>query len=225
MKAFKVHHGLVAPMDRANVDTDMIIPKQFLKSIKRSGFGQNLFDELRYMDEGQPDQTSEGRPLNTAFPLNFPRYQGASVLLTRENFGCGSSREHAPWALDDYGFRAIIAPSFADIFYNNCFKNGLLPVTLADTVLDQLFQELYDAEGYQLTVDLEQQIVTTPSGEAFTFVIDEFRRYCLLQGLDDIALTLEDTDAIRNYEHQRRQAAPWLFSSMQVIAKSPISGS
>ena len=217
MKAFTQHTGVVAPMDRANVDTDMIIPKQFLKSIKRSGFGKNLFDELRYLDEGQPDQSCEGRPLNGEFPLNFPRYQGASILLARENFGCGSSREHAPWALDDYGFRAIIAPSYADIFYNNSFKNGLLPIALPEAIVDQLFTEMYDAEGYQLTVDLDQQVVVTPGGERFGFEIDEFRRHCLLKGLDDIGLTLEDADSIRRYEAQRRQAAPWLFDAITPV--------
>jgi 3-isopropylmalate/(R)-2-methylmalate dehydratase small subunit len=215
MKAFTVEKGIAAPMDRANVDTDMIIPKQFLKSIKRSGFGKNLFDELRYLDEGQPDQSCEGRPLNQEFPLNFPRYQGASVLLARENFGCGSSREHAPWALDDYGFRAIIAPSYADIFYNNSFKNGLLPVVLSESIVDQLFTEMYAQEGYQLTVDLEKNAVITPSGESFSFEIDEFRRHCLLNGLDDIGLTLEDADSIRNYEEKRKQSAPWLFNAIR----------
>lgn len=214
MKAFTIHTGIAAPMDRANVDTDMIIPKQFLKSIKRSGFGKNCFDELRYMDEGQPDQSCEGRPLNPNFPLNFPRYQGASVLLTRENFGCGSSREHAPWALDDYGFRAIIAPSYADIFYNNSFKNGLLPVILDEVIVDQLFTEMYAQEGYELTVNLEKQIVITPSGESFAFELDEFRRHCLLNGLDDIGLTLEDADAIRDYETKKRQSSPWLFDAI-----------
>ena len=214
MKAFTVHKGIAAPMDRANVDTDMIIPKQFLKSIKRSGFGKNCFDELRYMDEGQPDQPCDGRPLNPDFPLNFSRYQGASVLLTRENFGCGSSREHAPWALDDYGFRAIIAPSYADIFYNNSFKNGLLPVILSEDIVDQLFNEMYATEGYELTVDLEKQAVVTPSGETFSFELDEFRRHCLLKGLDDIGLTLEDADSIRAYEQKRKQQAPWLFGAI-----------
>jgi 3-isopropylmalate/(R)-2-methylmalate dehydratase small subunit len=215
MKAFKQHSGVAAPMDRANVDTDMIIPKQFLKSIKRSGFGKNLFDELRYLDEGQPDQSCEGRPINKDFPLNFARYQGASILLARENFGCGSSREHAPWALDDYGFRAMIAPSYADIFYNNSFKNGLLPVTLDEKIVDQLFEEMYAEEGYQLTIDLDQQQVVTPKGESFNFEIDEFRRHCLLHGLDDIGLTLEDADAIRNYEAERKQQAPWLFDAIR----------
>lgn len=214
MKAFTVHTGIAAPMDRANIDTDMIIPKQFLKSIKRSGFGKNCFDELRYLDEGQPDQSCEGRPLNPDFPLNFPRYQNASVLLTRENFGCGSSREHAPWALDDYGFRAIIAPSYADIFYNNSFKNGLLPVILDEAIVDQLFAEMYAAEGYKLSVDLEKQQVIIPSGESFAFELDEFRRHCLLHGLDDIGLTLEDSDAIRAYEEKRKKEAPWLFDAI-----------
>ncbi len=215
MKSFTRLTGLVAPMDRANVDTDMIIPKQFLKSIKRTGFGQNLFDELRYLDEGKPDQDASGRPLNPEFPLNHTRYQKAKILLTRENFGCGSSREHAPWALDDYGFRCIIAPSFADIFYNNCFKNGLLPVVLDATVVDQLFREMYAQQGYQLTVDLEAQTVTTPGGEAFSFDIDAFRKHCLLNGLDDIGLTLEQADAIRDYETRRRQEAPWLFDAVR----------
>ena len=211
MRAFTVHSGLVAPMDRANVDTDLIIPKQFLKSIKRSGFGPNLFDELRYLDEGQPGEDCSKRPVNEDFPLNFPRYQGASVLLARENFGCGSSREHAPWALEDYGFRAIIAPSFADIFYNNCFKNGVLPIALEDAIVDRLFAEMYASEGYQLTVDLERQLVITPAGEEIPFEVDDFRRQCLLQGLDDIGLTLQSADAIRSYEEKARQQSPWLF--------------
>lgn len=212
MKSFTQVKGIAAPMDRANVDTDLIIPKQFLKSIKRSGFGPNLFDGLRYLDEGQPDQDNSQRPLNPEFPLNFPRYQGAQILLARENFGCGSSREHAPWALDDYGFRCVIAPSFADIFYNNCFKNGLLPVVLSEEIVEQLFQEMYATEGYELTVDLKQQTVTTPSGQAFAFEVDEFRRHCLLEGLDDIGLTLQNADAIRAYESKRQQEAPWLFT-------------
>lgn len=212
MKSFTVHKGIVAPMDRANVDTDMIIPKQFLKSIKRSGFGPNLFDELRYLDEGYPGQDCSQRPLNPDFPLNQPRYQGASVLLARENFGCGSSREHAPWALDDFGFRAIIAPSYADIFFNNCFKNGLLPIVLSEDVVDKLFKEIYATEGYQLTVDLEQQKVVTPAGESIPFEVDSFRRHCLLNGLDDIGLTLQDADAIRAYEARVSQERPWLFN-------------
>lgn len=211
MKSFTLVQGLAAPMDRANIDTDMIIPKQFLKSIKRTGFGKNLFDELRYLDEGKPDQECTGRPLNMDFPLNLPRYQGASILLSRENFGCGSSREHAPWALDDYGFRSVIAPSFADIFYNNCFKNGLLPITLDEAIVDQLFKEMYATEGYELTIDLASQQVKTPSGASFAFEVDEFRKHCLLNGLDDIGLTLEHADSIRAYEQKRRAEAPWLF--------------
>jgi len=211
MKSFTVLDGLVAPMDRANVDTDLIIPKQFLKSIKRSGFGPNLFDELRYLDEGQPGQDCSTRPLNRDFPLNQSRYQGASVLLARENFGCGSSREHAPWALEDFGFRCVIAPSYADIFYNNCFKNGVLPIALEAAAVERLFQEMYATEGYQLTVDLQRQIVQTPSGEEFAFEVDEFRRHCLLHGLDDIGLTLESAAAIRAYEQRWREQSPWLF--------------
>jgi 3-isopropylmalate/(R)-2-methylmalate dehydratase small subunit len=202
-------------MDRSNVDTDMIIPKQFLKSIKRTGFGPNLFDELRYLDEGKPDQDSSQRPKNPDFVLNQPRYMNASVLLARSNFGCGSSREHAPWALDDYGFRVIIAPSFADIFYNNCFKNGLLPVVLEEKVIDQLFQDAEASEGYQLTVDLDAKTVITPSGESFEFDVDDFRRHCLLNGLDDIGVTLEDAELIKTYEDKRRQTAPWLFGAGQ----------
>jgi 3-isopropylmalate/(R)-2-methylmalate dehydratase small subunit len=212
MKAFTQLTGIVGPMDRANVDTDLIIPKQFLKSIKRSGFGPNAFDELRYLDKGEPGRDNSGRPLNPEFPLNFPRYQGASILLARENFGCGSSREHAPWALEEYGFRAIIAPSFADIFYNNCFKNGMLPLVLPEAVVSQLFAELYATEGYSLTVDLNTQRVITPSGETFGFDVDAFRKHCLLNGFDDIGLTLQDAELIRAYESRRKVEAPWLFS-------------
>jgi len=215
MKAFTQHKGVAAPMDRANVDTDLIIPKQFLKSIKRTGFGPNLFDELRYLDEGQPGQDCSQRPVNPDFPLNFPRYQGASVLLARKNFGCGSSREHAPWALDDHGFRAVIAPSFADIFFNNCFKNGLLPIVLDEDTVEQLFQEMYAGEGYALTIDLEKQQVIKPNGETIGFEVDEFRKHCLLNGLDDIGLTLEDADEIRAYEAKRREQAPWLFDAVK----------
>jgi len=211
MKSFTVMEGLAAPMDRANVDTDLIIPKQFLKSIKRSGFGPNLFDELRYMDEGQPGQDCSGRPLNPEFPLNFDRYQGASVLLARENFGCGSSREHAPWALEDYGFRCVIAPSYADIFYNNCFKNSVLPIVMDNKIVDQLFEEMYATPGYQLTVDLPAQQVRTPGGEVFAFDVDAFRKHCLVEGLDDIGLTLQRQDAIRAYEQSWRERSPWLF--------------
>ena len=215
MKAFTRLDGLVAPMDRANVDTDMIIPKQFLKSIKRSGFGPNLFDELRYLDEGQPGMDNSKRPLNPDFPLNQPRYQGAQVLLARRNFGCGSSREHAPWALEDFGLRVVIAPSYADIFYNNCFKNGVLPIVLDEAIVDQLFKAQEANEGYRLTVDLEAQTVTTPDGESFSFEVDGFRKHCLLNGLDDIGLTLEDADAIRAYEQRRANEAPWVFGQIR----------
>ncbi|WP_062260560.1 3-isopropylmalate dehydratase small subunit [Endozoicomonas arenosclerae] len=214
MKAFTVLKGLVAPLDRANVDTDMIIPKQFLKSIKRSGFGPNLFDELRYLDEGQPGQDCSTRPLNPDFVLNKERYQGASVLLARQNFGCGSSREHAPWALDDFGFRCVIAPSFADIFYNNCFKNGILPITLSEAVVDELFNEIEAQEGYELKVDLEQEKVIKPDGTELSFSIDEFRRHCLLNGFDDIGLTLQDADAIKAFEERHRESQPWLFDAI-----------
>lgn len=216
MKSFTVHTGLAAPMDRANVDTDLIIPKQFLKSIRRSGFGPNLFDELRYLDSGEPGKDNSVRPLNEDFPLNFPRYQGATVLLARENFGCGSSREHAPWALDEYGFRAIIAPSFADIFYNNCFKNGLLPIVLSEDIVDKLFKELYEAEGYEITVDLAAQLVKTPNGNEYSFDVDEFRKECLLNGFDDISLTLKDSDKIHSYENEKRKTAPWLFDAVSL---------
>ena len=211
MKSFTVLKGIAAPMDRANVDTDLIIPKQFLKSIKRSGFGPNLFDEVRYLDQGEPGQDCSGRPLNMDFPLNQARYQGACVLLARDNFGCGSSREHAPWALEDFGLRCIIAPSFADIFYNNCFKNGILPIVLDASVVDRLFQQMYATEGYELSIDLEQQVVQTPSGESIHFDVDAFRKHCLLNGLDDIALTLESAPAIRSFEQNWRQKSPWLF--------------
>jgi 3-isopropylmalate/(R)-2-methylmalate dehydratase small subunit len=215
MKPFTVLTGIAAPMDRANVDTDMIIPKQFLKSIKRSGFGPNLFDELRYLDEGQPGRDNSKRPLNPEFPLNFPRYQGASVLLARENFGCGSSREHAPWALEDYGFRCVIAPSFADIFFNNCFKNGMLPIVLDAATVDRLFQAMYANEGYQLTIDLPAQRVVTPEGEKIPFEVGEFAKHCLINGLDDIGITLQDADEIRAFEEQHRQRAPWVFQSLK----------
>ncbi len=209
MKAFTQLTGLVAPLDRANVDTDAIIPKQFLKSIRRAGFGPFLFDEWRYLDRGEPEMDCTHRPLNPDFVLNQPQYQGAAILLTRENFGCGSSREHAPWALEDYGFRAIIAPSYADIFYNNCFKNGVLPITLTSAQVDALFSEL--RPGYRLSIDLEQQTIVTPVGETLRFNIDENRRHRLLNGLDDIALTLRYADKIRAYEQQRAARAPWLF--------------
>lgn len=212
MKPFTRHEGVVAPLDRANVDTDAIIPKQFLKSIERTGFGANLFDEWRYLDRGEPGQDCSQRPLNPDFVLNQPRYRGASILLARENFGCGSSREHAPWALADYGFRVLIAPSFADIFYNNCFKNGLLPIVLPAEVVDRLLREAKATEGYRLSVDLEAQTVTTLAGAAWTFEVDAERKHRLLHGLDDIGITLQYVDKIRAYEDRRRQEAPWLFA-------------
>ena len=215
MKSFTQHSGIVGPMDRANVDTDMIIPKQFLKSIKRSGFGPNLFDELRYLDEGQPSQDCSQRPLNKDFPLNMSRYQGASILLARKNFGCGSSREHAPWAIEDYGFRAIIAPSYADIFYNNCFKNGLLPVILTEQQVDLIFTEMNATEGYRLTIDLVSQKVIRPCGESFDFEIDDFRKDCLIKGLDEIGLTLQSADAIKEYEKTRAANQPWVFGAIK----------
>ena len=215
MKSFTQHSGIVGPMDRANVDTDMIIPKQFLKSIKRSGFGPNLFDELRYLDEGQPGQDCSQRPLNKDFPLNMSRYQCASILLARKNFGCGSSREHAPWAIEDYGFRAIIAPSYADIFYNNCFKNGLLPVILTEQQVDLLFKDMNATEGFELTIDLVAQKVIRPNGESFDFEIDEFRKDCLVKGLDEIGLTLQSADAIKDYEKNREASQPWVFGAIK----------
>ena len=211
MKAFTTINAVVAPLDRANVDTDAIIPKQFLKSIKRSGFGPNCFDEWRYLDHGEPGMDNSQRPLNPDFVLNQARYASANILLTRKNFGCGSSRDHAPWALDDYGFRAVIAPSFADIFFNNCYKNGLLPIVLPEEVVDQLFQEVEANEDYQLTVDLPNQTVTTPSGQSFGFEITEHRKHCLLNGLDEIGLTLAHAEEIKAFETKHRNAQPWLF--------------
>jgi 3-isopropylmalate/(R)-2-methylmalate dehydratase small subunit len=211
MEKFVRQEGLVVPLDRANVDTDAIIPKQFLKSIKRTGFGPNLFDEWRYLDRGEPDQDNSKRPLNPGFVLNKPEYRGATVLLARENFGCGSSREHAPWALLQYGFQAVIAPSFADIFYNNSLKNGLLLIKLDAKTVDRLFQEAQGQKGYRLAVDLEQQTVTTPGGESFGFDIDPFRKQCILNGLDDIGLTLEHAGEIKSFEQKHKQAQPWLF--------------
>jgi len=210
MQAFQKITATVAPLDRANVDTDAIIPKQFLKSIRRAGFGPYLFDEWRYQDIGEPEMDCTNRPLKKDFVLNNPDYQGSEILLTRENFGCGSSREHAPWALEDYGFRAIIAPSFADIFYNNCFKNGVLPITLPAEVIDGLFKEV--AAGYQLSIDLEAQTIITPKGQVIAFGIDESRKYRLYNGLDDIALSLLQTDKIKAYEAERAKRAPWLFA-------------
>ena len=211
MKAFTTLNGLVCPLDRANVDTDAIIPKQFLKSIKRSGFGPNLFDEWRYLDHGEPGMDNSTRPVNPDFVLNFPRYQGAQVLLARENFGCGSSREHAPWALEDQGLRVVIAPSFADIFFSNCYKNGLLPIVQPAEVVDQLFNECLASEGYRLTVDLAAQTVTTPSGQSFAFDITPHRKHCMLNGLDEIGLTLAHADKIRAFEDARKQSLPWFY--------------
>ena len=214
MRAFTVHKGLVAPMDRENVDTDAIIPKQFLKSIRKSGFGPNLFDEWRYLDPGYPGQDPASRKPNPDFVLNQSRYQGASVLLARKNFGCGSSREHAPWAIDQYGFRAIIAPSFADIFFNNCFKNGLLPIQLPEATVAQLFDECAAFPGYSLTIDLERQVIVKPQGEEIAFDVQAFRKYCLLNGFDDIGLTLRQKDKIQAFEAQRLAQKPWLAHTM-----------
>ncbi len=215
MDKFTVHEGLVAPLDRANVDTDAIIPKQFLKSIRRTGFGPNLFDEWRYLDHGEPGQDNSRRPLNPDFVLNQPRYQGASILLARKNFGCGSSREHAPWALQQYGFRAIVAPSFADIFFNNCYKSGLLPIVLSEARVDQLFNEVKAFSGFRLVVDLENQVLRTADGRiGFEFPIDDFRKYCLLNGLDDIGLTLRHADEIRAFEERHLARQPWLANTI-----------
>jgi 3-isopropylmalate/(R)-2-methylmalate dehydratase small subunit len=214
MDKFTTVDAIVAPIDRANVDTDAIIPKQFLKSIKRSGFGPNLFDEWRYLDVGEPGQDSSNRPLNEDFVLNQARYQGARILLTRENFGCGSSREHAPWALEDYGFRVIIAPSYADIFYNNCFKNGILPIVLDLEHVDQLFKDVLNTPGYRLRVDLQEQLVIKGDGSKIAFDVDKFRKYCLLQGLDDIGLTLQHVEDIRAYEQKAGKHTPWMFTDV-----------
>lgn len=218
MQAYNMQTGIVCPMDRANVDTDQIIAKQFLKSIKRTGFGVNLFDDWRYLDEGVPsltdNQDNSKRPLNPDFILNQPRYQGATILLARRNFGCGSSREHAPWALSEYGFRTIIAPSFADIFYNNCFKNGMLPIVLDEAVVDKLMKATFATEGYELTADLERQVVITPTGEEYAFEVDAFRKHCLLNGLDDIGLTLQQSEAIKAYEAKMLQKTPWIFNEV-----------
>ena len=211
MRKFEVLDGLVAPLDRANVDTDAIIPKQFLKSVKRSGFGPNLFDEWRYLDHGEPGQDCAKRPLNPDFVLNQSRYHGASILLTRDNFGCGSSREHAPWALEDYGIRALVGTSFADIFYNNCFKNGVLPIRLPAAEVDELFAQVQAHSGYRLRVDLQAQTVTRPDGKVLNFEVDRFRKYCLVNGFDDIGLTLRHADKIRDFEARRRMEQPWLF--------------
>jgi 3-isopropylmalate/(R)-2-methylmalate dehydratase small subunit len=215
MTPFRVHTGLVAPMDRENVDTDAIIPKQFLKSIKKSGFGPNLFDAWRYLDAGEPGQDPASRRPNPDFVLNQPRYQGASILLARKNFGCGSSREHAPWALQQYGFRAILAPSYADIFFNNCFKNGLLPIVLSEFQMSSLFDEAAAFMGYRLTVDLERQVVVRPSGQTLAFEVEPFRKYCLLGGFDDIALTLRHAEAIKTFEAERLLRQPWLATTIR----------
>ena len=215
MQKFTVHKGLVAPMDRENVDTDAIIPKQFLKSIKKTGFGPNLFDEWRYLDQpGQPGQPESSRKPNPDFVLNQPRYKGASVLIARQNFGCGSSREHAPWALDQYGFRAILAPSFADIFFNNSFKNGLLPIVLPESVIEQLFNEVAAFPGYELTIDLERQVIVRPQGEEIPFDVIAFRKYCLLNGFDDIGLTMRHADKIKAFEAERLAQKPWLAHTL-----------
>lgn len=210
MDKFTIHKGIVAPLDRENVDTDLIIPKQFLKSIKRTGFGPNLFDELRYLDHGEPGMDNSQRPLNPDFVLNQPRYKGASILVARKNFGCGSSREHAPWALLQYGFRAVIAPSFAEIFFNNCFKNGLLPIVLSEMEVARLFDDVTSFNGYELTVDLPEQVVRTGDGRAYGFEVDPFRKECLIHGLDDIGLTLKHADKIRVFEADRLARHPWL---------------
>ena len=214
MQKFNVHQGLVAPMDRENVDTDAIIPKQFLKSIRKTGFGPNLFDEWRYLDHGEPGMDAATRKPNPDFVLNKPQYAGATVLLTRKNFGCGSSREHAPWALDQYGFRCVIAPSFADIFFNNCFKNGMLPIVLPEATVAQLFDEVLAFPGYQLTIDLERQVIVRPQGEEIPFEVQAFRKYCLQGGFDDIGLTLQKKDKIAAFEAQRLATKPWLAHSM-----------
>jgi 3-isopropylmalate/(R)-2-methylmalate dehydratase small subunit len=211
MRAFTVERGIAAPLDRANVDTDAIIPKQFLKSIKRSGFGPNLFDEWRYLDHGEPGMDNSVRPLNPDFVLNQPRYKGASILVARKNFGCGSSREHAPWALEDYGFRCVIAPSFADIFFNNCFKNGLLPIKLSESEVDRIFADIQAFLGFELVIDLPEQTVKRSNGDVIArFEIDAFRKHCLVNGLDEIGLTLQQSDLIRAYEARRFSAEPWL---------------
>ncbi|MGC9561220.1 MAG: 3-isopropylmalate dehydratase small subunit [Brachymonas sp.] len=214
MQKFTLHKGLVAPLDRENVDTDAIIPKQFLKSIRRTGFGPNLFDEWRYLDRGEPGKPESERRPNPDFVLNQPRYQGASILLTRKNFGCGSSREHAPWALEQYGFRAILAPSYADIFFNNCFKNGLLPIVLPESTISRLFDDVQAFPGYALTIDLERQVVILPQGEEIPFEVQPFRKYCLLNGLDDIGLTLRHVDEIKAFEARRLATKPWLAHTM-----------
>jgi len=225
MQKFTVHKGLVAPMDRENVDTDMIIPKQFLKSIRKTGFGENLFDAWRYLDPGYPGQDPASRKPNADFVLNQPRYAGASILLARKNFGCGSSREHAPWALVQYGFRAILAPSYADIFFNNSFKNGLLPIVLSEAQVSQLFDEVAVNPGYSLTIDLARQVIMTPQGGEITFDVQPFRKYCLLNGFDDIGLTLRQSDKIKAFEAQRLAEKPWLANALLGPATTAADGS
>ncbi|WP_182406734.1 3-isopropylmalate dehydratase small subunit [Psychrobacter sp. GP33] len=214
MQAYRIQTGIVCPLDRSNVDTDQIIAKQFLKSIKRTGFGVNLFDDWRYLDDGYPGQDNSKRIINPDFVLNKPRYRGANILLARKNFGCGSSREHAPWALSEYGFRTVIAPSFADIFYNNCFKNGMLPIVLDEAIVDELMKATLATEGYELTADLERQVVITPTGKEYPFEVDAFRKQCLLNGLDDIDLTLQHAEAIKMYEQKMQQQTPWIFNEV-----------
>jgi len=213
MQAFTTLDGVVLPIDRANVDTDAIIPKQFLKSVKRTGFGPNLFDEWRYLDQGEPGKDNSNRPLNPDFVMNFPRYENAEVLLARENFGCGSSREHAPWALLDYGIRCVIAPSFADIFFNNCFKNGILPIVLDESSIQMLFEQVEATEGYKLSIDLVNQSIALPDGSTLMFDVEPFRKHCLVNGLDDIGLTLRHADLVREYEIKRKEETPWLFTA------------
>lgn len=215
MKKFEKFNGLVAPMDRANVDTDMIIPKQFLKSIKRTGFGPNLFDEWRYLDRGEPGQDNSLRPLNEDFVLNRQEYQNAEILLARRNFGCGSSREHAPWAIQEFGFKALIAPSYADIFFNNCFKNGLLPIALTEDEVDKIFASTLSTDGYQIEIDLAAQCLYDAAGARYSFEIEEFRKRCLLEGLDDIDLTLQETDVIKQFEAKQREESPWLYDAIK----------
>ncbi|MBC8346364.1 MAG: 3-isopropylmalate dehydratase small subunit [Candidatus Marinimicrobia bacterium] len=216
MEKFSNFNGLVAPIDRANVDTDAIIPKQFLKSIKRTGFGPNLFDEWRYLDKGEPGMPCENRPLNSDFVLNQNRYNGASILLTQKNFGCGSSREHAPWAIKDFGFRVLIAPSFADIFYNNCFKNGLLPIVLDDTIINDLFESVYGTPGFELSIDLENQVIQLSNGESISFDIDIYKKFCLMNGLDEIGQTMEKKEKIQLFEQQHKKLNPWTFEDLVI---------
>jgi 3-isopropylmalate/(R)-2-methylmalate dehydratase small subunit len=216
MEKFSNFNGLVAPLDRANVDTDAIIPKQFLKSIKRSGFGPNLFDEWRYLDKGEPGMSCENRPLNSDFVLNQDRYKSASILLTKKNFGCGSSREHAPWAIKDFGFRVLISPSFADIFYNNCFKNGLLPIVLDESKIDDLFEYVHGTTGFEMEIDLENQVINLSNGETIIFDIDVYKKFCLINGVDEIGQTMEKKEIIQSFEEQHKKRYPWIFEELVV---------